>query len=165
LSRLASPQRLSQWHGEVGEFMVRGRLTSWGLLMVEKIHVPWKIIRGANGVIVRAVPLEKVSGDFRAMMPGGRSVLCEVKSREDGPLSLSDFEDHQHRALIAHAAGGGLSLVAWCRPAACMIFERRDAIAAGWAKGSPLHLDDGLRIADACHARIVQAIATTPRPE
>jgi penicillin-binding protein-related factor A (putative recombinase) len=83
--------------------------------MVERIHTPWNIIRHpVTRKIITAFPLEKVSGDFRGIFPGGRSVLCEVKSCDK--LLFSAFDKHQIDALNNHTAAGGLSLVGWKWP-------------------------------------------------
>jgi hypothetical protein len=83
-----------------------------GVLMVERIHTPWNIIRHpATRKIITAFPLEKVSGDFRGVLPGGRSVLCEVKSCDR--LVFSAFDKHQITALNDHFKAGGLSLIGW----------------------------------------------------
>jgi hypothetical protein len=55
--------------------------------------------------------MEKVSGDWRGILPGGMSVLVEVKTVER--LMYSEFADHQVDALNKHHAAGGLSLIGW----------------------------------------------------
>lgn len=97
--------------GENGQMIIRIRLQQLGVLLVEPIHVGWKIIRcHKTSRIIDARPLEKVSGDIRAVLPGGRSVHCEVKKKADR-LSWSDFDDHQIKALDAYRAAGALALV------------------------------------------------------
>jgi len=156
-------QALRQRHGAVGEHAVAGRLRVWGFVLVEKVHTPWKVQFGPGGRVMRAWPVEKVCGDFRAVMPPhGRSVLVEVKSREAGPLSWSDFESHQHDAMVANANAGGLSLVGWTRPGACMIFEYGRACDAGWKNRAPLQPDVAMNLATDTHARIVQAMEHPP---
>jgi len=88
------------------------QLRMLGLRMVEPIETGWRIIRDRNGKIINAFPVEKVSGDIRAIIPGGTSVLVEVKER-DRNLRWSDFEAHQRDALTEHAELGGVSLVMW----------------------------------------------------
>lgn len=105
--------------GIVGQDVIMWRLRSIGVLMVERVHTPWRIerSRGRNGQpsrITAAYPLQKVSGDFRGILPGGRSVMCEVK-RVD-VLRFSEFDKHQVEALNDHAQLGGLSLIGWCFP-------------------------------------------------
>lgn len=141
-------QALRQKHGATGEHIVAGRLRSWGFVLVEKVHTPWRVLFGRGGRVERAFPVEKVCGDFRAVAPpNGRSVLVEVKSREDGPLSWSDFQRHQHDAMVAHANAGGLSLVGWIAPGACMIFAYGAACDAGWKLKHPLKHEVGFRLA------------------
>lgn len=80
--------------------------------MTEPVHTPWRILRDAAGRITSAYPVEKVSGDIRAIAPGGRSVLAEVKVR-DHNLRWTDLEPHQRHALSEHNRLGGLSLLIW----------------------------------------------------
>ncbi len=98
--------------GYSSEEAAAAQLRAMGFRMVEPIQTGWRVVRDRQGRIVRAFPLEKVSGDIRAVAPGGRSVLVEVKER-DRNLRWSDFEPHQRQALDEHAALGGLSLVVW----------------------------------------------------
>jgi hypothetical protein len=101
--------------GNQCEAIVHRALEHAGAQLVEAVHTPWRIQRGmrqGRSVIIGATPMQKVSGDFRAVLPSGRSVLCEVKHRE-GRLVFSDFEKHQREALTNHSAAGGCSLIAW----------------------------------------------------
>ena len=136
-------QRLRQRHGDNGEQVVRCRLVGMGMVLVEKVKTPWRIVRGPGGKILKAYPTHKVSGDFRAVMPGGRSVLVEVKWRESGPLAWNDLEPHQHHAMKIHQDAGGLSLIGWATPEGVMIFTYAAAMAIGWRSGCPLKLHEG----------------------
>lgn len=107
-----SQQSRNRKQGNAGELLVRRQLELRGVLLVEKIETGWGIVRGKGGRIVSAYPLEKVAGDFRGVLPGGRSVLVEAKTTE-GTLPYSQLKNHQHKALKAHHDAGGLSLVAW----------------------------------------------------
>ena len=98
--------------GFSSEEAAAAQLRALGFHMVEPIETGWRVVRDRHGRIVRAFPLEKVSGDIRAVAPGGRSVLVEVKER-DRNLRWSDFQPHQREVLTRHAALGGLSLVMW----------------------------------------------------
>lgn len=101
--------------GEQCEWIAKRALAETGVIMLERVHTPWRIqraMRGGRNVIVGALPMEKVAGDFRGVLPGGRSFLCESKHRE-GNLKHSDIEPHQRAALDAHLFAGGYSLVAW----------------------------------------------------
>lgn len=104
--------RRSQRVGADAENVVKSRLILKGLAMVERISVGWTLTRGPGGKILGGTPNAPVSGDFRAVAAGGQSVLVEVKWRPD-VLRFSDLEPHQRRALDAHHAFGGLSLLAW----------------------------------------------------
>lgn len=97
--------------GDHAEKVVAYHLHRIGLLAVVRLETGWRVQR-AGGKIVGATPLAKVSGDFRAVVSGGRSVLVEVKRRAS-VLRVSDFQPHSRAALAAHAEAGGLSLVAW----------------------------------------------------
>lgn len=98
--------------GEVAQDLFELRLRALGVLMVERIHTPWKVVRHpVTRKIINAIQVQKVSGDFRGVLPGGRSVLVEVKSCER--LVFSVFADHQVRALDDHVQAGGLSLIGW----------------------------------------------------
>ena len=98
--------------GETAEAIARRELERMGIGMLERVHTPWGIKRLGKRII-SAYPKEKVSGDFRGIELGGRSVLVEVKEREDGVLSLSDFAPHQREALSKHHLLGGLSMFVW----------------------------------------------------
>ncbi len=115
-SRLA--HRRSKVIGNAAELVVRSRLLLKGLVMVERIEVGWTLVRGPGGKIIGATPNDKVSGDWRALAPGGISVLVECKYRAACTrLTFSDLQPHQRLALDAHHAFGGLSLLAWVSPA------------------------------------------------
>ncbi len=98
--------------GYSSEEAAAAQLRAMGFRMVEPIQTGWRVVRDRHGRIVNAFPLEKVSGDIRAVAPGGKSVLVEVKAR-DRNLRWSDFQPHQREALDEHADLGGLSLVVW----------------------------------------------------
>jgi len=96
--------------GEVGEHLTRIALVQYGLVMVEKVNTPWKPVR-REGKIISAHTVEKVSGDFIAMVPGtGRKVLVESKARKER-VRWSDLKPHQKEALDTNAGYGGLSLL------------------------------------------------------
>lgn len=59
---------------------------------------------------------ERVSGDGRALLPDGTSVLFEVKHtlKSGENLAWSQLEDHQKEALSRHARiGRAVSLLVW----------------------------------------------------
>ena len=74
--------------------------------------------------IVGAHPIAAVAGDIRAVVPGGRSVLVEVKARP-GRLCWSDLEPHQVANLDEHQRAGGLSLLAYVYPGGCAVMVWR----------------------------------------
>jgi len=131
MSTAAARGRKAHQDGDIGERVGRIILHQMGLEMIERIHTPWKVIfktlpHGGRKV-VDAFPLEKVAGDFRAIVPGtGQSVLIEVKSRTDrDTFRWSDLESHQREALDNHQELGGLSLVVW-------VIESGEAIVLPW---------------------------------
>jgi penicillin-binding protein-related factor A (putative recombinase) len=109
--------------GEFGESVVRRALDHRNYFLIERVHTPWKVIR-IGGKIVSAFPVEKVSGDFRAVTADGHSVLIEVKSREDGNLPYSAFQPHQIASLNTHAARpGAVTQIAWVRGVDVCFFD------------------------------------------
>ena len=124
--------------GEFSQDMVRHHLERMGFKMVERVHTPWTVIR-KMGRVVGAFPKEKVSGDFIGIHPiGGRKMLCEVKSRQDGVFPWSCLEDHQRRALDENHVCGGISLLALVRDAK---IDVREWPVAGFEKGKSLRIE------------------------
>jgi len=89
----------------------------------------------------------KAAGDIRGVLPGGQSVLVEVKTRTTSSrLVWSDFEEHQPATLAEHKEHGGLSLVVWICELGIFVMEwpiagldgpgmgigKDEAIAAEW---------------------------------
>jgi hypothetical protein len=106
----------SQRTGTHGESLARWALESYGVCQVCRIETGWRVKRQGKR-IVGAVPMAKVTADWRGVwpLPGyewplGASVMAEAKERSDR-LVFSDLEPHQHKALAEHARLGGLSLV------------------------------------------------------
>lgn len=113
--------------GKAGENLVQRTLYSRGFLIPEKIGTPVRLISltsraismlRRSGIspkgIYRVIFGEKVSGDHRAVLPGGKSVLVESKTILDTDrLIYSKLRDHQPDALTAHAETGAVSLLAW----------------------------------------------------
>jgi hypothetical protein len=110
-----SRTRIARRAGKHGEAVAERVLAVYKLKQIVRIETGWRIIRNGFGKIVDAVPIAKVPGDFRAIEDGGRSVLVEVKERDD-KLIWSDLDQHQHDALAEHARHGGLSLIVWVCP-------------------------------------------------
>ena len=98
--------------GAAGEQLTRFALQRAGLAEIERVHTPFRIHRNSAGKVENVSPMEKVSGDFRAIDPEtGKSVLCEVKTRAGDRILWSDLEEHQVRALDAHAKHGAIALL------------------------------------------------------
>lgn len=121
---------------------------------VTRIHTGWKVLRfrrrargGSNSSqLAEIIPYSKVAGDFRAVVHGsGRSVLVEVKTREDRNLRWSDFEPHQLQRLQAHTDAGAIALVVWVHCSGVYVlrwpvpgFKPRKSLAPGMAAGLDL---------------------------
>ncbi len=120
--------RVNKIRGDQAELLVAYHLHRLGLLAISRHETGWRVKR-AGGKIIGATPMGKVPGDFRAVVPGGRSVLVEVK--RCASLTLSAFQPHSRKALEAHATAGGLSLVAWVKPGQGVAFMVWGSIVPG----------------------------------
>jgi hypothetical protein len=106
--------RKEQSIGKHGQECAAVALRVAGVDMVEQIGTPVHLIpHPTQAGYYRVIYGEKVSGDHRGILPGGRSVLAETKTIRDRPLRWSDFREHQPERLDAHADAGGVSLVVW----------------------------------------------------
>lgn len=107
--------------GAEGEKKAARALGRLGLLMIEEIGTPTKIIgtRQMGGFKwYRIVWGKKVSGDHTALIPnsGGRRVLIEVKTTEKHQnLIWSKLEAHQPERLTMNVDHGAVSLLVWVR--------------------------------------------------
>lgn len=99
--------------GKHGEQLAMNTLRALGLEMVEKIGTPVKLQPARIQGTYRVIFGEKVSGDCRAILPGGRSVLIETKTMLDHNLRWSDLREHQPGRLDRHSELGGISLLVW----------------------------------------------------
>jgi len=100
--------------GDHGQQIAATVLRSRGALLVEKVATPVKLIPSSINGHYRVIFGERVSGDHRAILPGGRSILAETKATTgDRNLQYSDLREHQPERLTAHAEAGGLSLLIW----------------------------------------------------
>lgn len=116
--------RQQQLQGKHGQNLAASLLAAWGLPMVEQIGTPVKLIpHGARRDVFRVIWGESVSGDHRAILPGGRSVLIETKTVYDRNLRYSDLRTHQPTRLSMHAAIGGLSLLCWVHDNGVFVME------------------------------------------
>ena len=141
--------RANAKRGDRTEEQVMALMRGMGFVCCRLIHTGWRIHR-VGGKIVSATPKAAVVGDIAAILPGGRSVLVEVKDRPER-LSYSDLEEHQHSALIEHQRQGGLSLIAWKSSEGLALMLYRDACMGDeapmrpgkrlqWSEARELHL-------------------------
>lgn len=113
--------RMNQKIGQHGQNQAASYLSSIGLLLVEEIGTPVTTIPVKNipafahrKDIFRVFYGNKVSGDTRALMPDGASVLIETKTVLDGNLTYSHMREHQPYRLSRHAKiGKAVSLLVW----------------------------------------------------
>jgi hypothetical protein len=105
--------KAQQQVGKAGEDWAANAVRALGVEMVERIGTPVKIVRTKPGGWVQIVWGEKVSGDTRGVLPGGRSVLVETKTILERNLQWGDLRPHQPGRLSQHAELGGLSLLVW----------------------------------------------------
>lgn len=101
--------------GKAGQNYAASALTILGIRMVEKIGTPVILIPSRIKGLFKVRYEEKVSGDHRGILPGGRSVLAETKTILNRNLTYSDLREHQPARLTMHAELGGLSLLVWVR--------------------------------------------------
>ena len=98
--------------GKAGQEVAASALRRLGVEEVEQVGTPVKLIPRGKG-LYQVIWGEKVSGDHRGLLPGGRGVLAETKTILDRNLQWSDLRPHQPGKLDAHAKLGGLSLLVW----------------------------------------------------
>lgn len=107
---------VEQKTGKIGQGQAQLALRRLGIEMVEGIGTPVRLVpRGTiqGRKVFDVIFGEKVSGDHRGILPGGRSVLAETKTVMDRNLRWSDLREHQPGRLDEHAGFGGLSLLVW----------------------------------------------------
>jgi len=97
--------------GETTQNLVANRMKQLGFEAVEMIETGWKVLWKGKKPI-KAWPTHKVMGDIRAVLPGGRAVLVEVKSHKDR-LPFSAIKQHQVKNLNLYAKIGAVALLAW----------------------------------------------------
>lgn len=117
--------RAEQSVGKHGQNLAASHLSQIGIEMVEQIGTPVKLIPVSEHRkdVFRVVFGEKVSGDHRGVLRGGRSVLVETKTILDRNLRYSDLREHQPGRLTSHADFGGLSLMVWVHHTGVYIME------------------------------------------
>jgi len=99
--------------GKVGEELAESVLRSLGIEQIERVSTPVKLIPSQYPGLFKVIFGEKVIGDRRGILPGGRSVLIEVKTILDRNLCWSDLRLHQPEGLSRHSELGGMSLLVW----------------------------------------------------
>lgn len=111
--------------GKHGQNLAASHLSQIGIEMVEQIGTPVKLIPVSEHRkdVFRVVFGEKVSGDHRGILQGGRSVLAETKTILDRNLRYSDLREHQPGRLSNHSDFGGLSLLVWVHHTGVYIME------------------------------------------
>ena len=139
--------RAQQKQGDVGQGVAALALSLAGVLQVEKIGTPVRLIPvpSARPNVYQVIFGEKVSGDHRGILPGGRSVLAETKTHDEPTLPWSMLRPHQPERLTAHHDAGGLSLLVWVHCDTAYIlrwpvpgFGPRGSIALDYAKRAAL---------------------------
>lgn len=110
--------------GKHGQLQAGHALSMIGIEMVEQIGSPVRLVpSGRNDNTFRVIWGEKVSGDHRGILMGGRSVLAETKTILDRNLTWSDLREHQPGRLDSHKSFGGLSLLVWVHSSGVYIME------------------------------------------
>lgn len=149
---------LQQNTGKHAQKMAQSYLSGLGFLMVERIGTPvllslvksdrYAARRNTYTVIFE----ERVSGDCRALLPDGSSVLIEVKhtSASGENLAWSQLEDHQREALSTHAAiGSALSLLVWVSDSIYVMQWTKDGI-EGFAPRKSITKEMAERLDEKC---------------
>ncbi|CAB5079727.1 hypothetical protein UFOVP141_47 [uncultured Caudovirales phage] len=140
--------RMRQRRGAVGQEAALFHLQALGVRGLQEIATPI-ITKQVGRFRVVVGYRKKVCGDILGRLPGGRSVLVEVKSCEAPKLPWNELQPHQRAHLLEHAKDGGLALVAWHYRFAPM--ARNVAIfpvdaAPGWSNGHPLPWETALAL-------------------
>lgn len=130
--------RAQQQQGASGQQAAALALQAAGVEMVEEIGTPIirkpSPIKGAFFIVYG----EKVSGDHRGVLPGGRSVLVETKTVHGDRLNFSELREHQPGRLSRHAEIGGLSLLVWVSDWGALVLRWP---VPGFSKGKSLRYD------------------------
>ncbi len=113
--------RNEQRIGKHGQEVAQTALRRLGVEMVEQIGTPVLLVPVGNAY--RVIWGEKVSGDHRGILPGGRSVLAETKTILNRHLRYSDLREHQPGRLSEHHEHGGLSLLVWVHESGTYVMQ------------------------------------------
>lgn len=150
--------------GSAGQARAASYLSGLGLYMVEVIGTPVRLIpyQHTSRKDVFAVHYgEKVSGDHRAILPGGRSVLIETKTILDRNLRYSDLRPHQPAGLSFHARMGGLSLLVWVHDTGINVMEWGIEGIKGFQPGKSIDIQQARGLDEIC----VRMIREASRPD
>ena len=109
--------------GKAGQEHAAAALARIGVEAVEKVGTPVRMIPAKIPGTYRIIFGEKVAGDHRGILPGGRSVLAETKTIFEHNLAWSDLRPHQPGKLTEHTEWGGLSLLVWVSNAGVFVME------------------------------------------
>ena len=126
--------------GRAGQSVAASALSRIGVELVEMIGTPVHLSPASDmrKDVFRVRFGEKVSGDHRGILPGGRSVLAETKTILDRNLRFSDMREHQPARLKDHSDMGGLSLLIWVHSSGVYIMQWP---VSGFIPGKSLSLD------------------------
>jgi hypothetical protein len=120
----AQMARAQQRQGAAGQDLAQTALREIGVEFVHKIGTPIKMIpSGRKDGTYRIIFGEKVAGDTRGILPGGRSVLAEIKTIYSDRLVYSDLRPHQPGQLSLHSEWGGVSLLVWVHESGVYIMQ------------------------------------------
>ena len=138
--------RHDQRIGRIGQDYAASALRALGVEMVEGIGTPVRLIPASvsRRDVYRVIWGDKVSGDHRGILPGGRSVLAETKTILDRNLRWSDLREHQPNRLQTHTDFGGLSLLIWVHSSGIYVLQWP---VEGFGPGKSLRLEDARRLA------------------
>jgi hypothetical protein len=137
--------------GRAGENQAASKLAGLGIEMVEKIGTPVELIPAKTEGGFRRKDIfyvvfgQKVSGDHRGILPGGRSVLIETKTILDRNLQWSDLREHQPGRLINHAELGGLSLLTWVHNTGIYVMEFQEMVRNGFGPRTSVRVEQARR--------------------
>jgi len=131
--------RQEQRIGKAGEGAAARALAALGICMIERIGTPVRLL--PHGRYFAVIWGERVSGDHRGVLPGGRSVLAETKTALDRNLRWSDLRAHQPQRLSRHAELGGLSLLVWVHESGVYVMQW--PIEEGFERGAGITVEQG----------------------
>ncbi len=131
----------NQRQGAISEGVIKNRLTAMGLLLVQKIEVPF--VKSGNGWIRK-----RCRGDFNAVHESGRYVHIEAKSSR-GSLSYTAIQHHQRIWLDEYKKAGAISLLVWLDMDTMNSYILEWPV-PGFSKGTPLKPVEAMFLAVKC---------------